>query len=328
MFQAKPPFPHIEPTDYPPEQRKTTKISSISSLREEINQFIVLELPNYDQKLSSKSQKSSKIFQHKQKQNAAKVKKVAQQKDFQRQLEDWNDPTVFAKLEREFMKDPLRTVFIARLDYSLTELDISKAFAKYGMIQSIRVIRDQNGKSRGYGFIVYERNSDAQSCVDELCRSGLKLGNRTILVDIERSRILKNWKPRRLGGGQGGRGYIKEGRVLSAAASGRRTHIANNPNFGQQPPSQQYQSRSNQSLYHSTSHHQNHHQPYLYQQQYTQRSSLGARASLAEVRSVPTSIRDKYAKYSSNGAVSNNNQSYSYKPESNDRSLRNIRRND
>ena len=28
----------------------------------------------------------------------------------------------FAKQEREFMKDPFRTVFIARLDYNLTEL--------------------------------------------------------------------------------------------------------------------------------------------------------------------------------------------------------------
>ena len=118
----------------------------------------------------------------------------------------------FAKQEREFMKDPFRTVFIARLDYNLTELDISRAFARYGMIESIRIIRDKQGKSRGYGFVVYERNTDAMNCVNDLSRTGLKLGNRPILVDIERSRVLKNWRPRRLGGGEGGRGYVKEGK--------------------------------------------------------------------------------------------------------------------
>lgn len=329
MFQAKPPFPHFEPTDYPPEKRRTASISPISSIKEVINEYLISELPNHEDKLSSKSKKSLRIIKHKQKQEEAKIRKTAKQKEFQRQLDEWNDPAVFAKLEREFMKDPLCTVFIARLDYNLTELDISKVFAKYGMIESIRIIRDQNGKSRGYGFIVYERNTDAQSCVDELCRSGLKLGNRTILVDMERSRVLKNWKPRRLGGGQGGRGYMKEGRVLSAAASGRRTYIANNPSFGQQPPSQQYQSRSHQSLYQSASHHHsNSYQLYPYHQQYQPRSSTSARTSAGDARAAPTSIRDKYAKYSLNGSTASDSQPYSYKSENNDRSIRNIRRND
>ncbi|RCK67400.1 U1 small nuclear ribonucleoprotein [Candida viswanathii] len=327
LFQAKPPFRHIEPIDYPPEQRRTTSISPISSVKEAINEYITSELPSHENQTTTKSKKSSKILQHKQKELDAKVKKAAKQKELQRQLDDWNDPAVFAKLEREFMKDPLKTVFIARLDYSLTELDISKAFAKYGVIESIRVIRDQKGKSRGYGFIVYQRSADAQNCVNELCRTGLELGNRTILVDIERSRVLKTWKPRRLGGGHGGRGYIKDGRVLSAAASGRRTHIANNPNFGQQPPApQQYQSRSHQSSYNGSSHHQ--HQPYPYQQQYQPRSSSGPRTTVAETRSAPTSIRDKYAKYSSNGTASSSSQLYSYKPVSGDRSIGNIRRNE
>lgn len=173
---------------------------------------MTLELPERESKAQAVPKKISKIVKHKQKQHEANLKRLAKEKDHERQLEEWNNPTLFAKQEREFMKDPFRTVFIARLDYNLTELDISRAFARYGMIESIRIIRDKQGKSRGYGFVVYERNTDAMNCVNDLSRTGLKLGNRPILVDIERSRVLKNWRPRRLGGGEGGRGYVKEGK--------------------------------------------------------------------------------------------------------------------
>ncbi|KAL6452204.1 RNU1 U1 small nuclear ribonucleoprotein 70 kDa [Candida maltosa Xu316] len=195
-------------------------------------------------------------------------------------------------MEREFMRDPLKTVFIARLDYNLTEIEISKAFSSFGVIQSVRVIRDKQGKSRGYGFIVYERIGDAQSCVNNLSRNGLKVGNRTILVDIERSRIINTWKPRRLGGGEGGRGRAKDGRNSSVAASGRRTHIANNPSLGIVPP----QSRPGQyNQYQAPSHYQS-------------RTQSGPRSY--DSRSSPAA------------------SSYSYKPTSNDRSIRSIRRND
>src|SRR5271155_3262095 len=38
----------------------------------------------------------------------------------------------------------------------------------------------------------------------------LKIRDRRIIVDIEQGRTIKGWRPRRLGGGVGGRGYTKE----------------------------------------------------------------------------------------------------------------------
>src|SRR5271170_4439817 len=38
----------------------------------------------------------------------------------------------------------------------------------------------------------------------------LKIRDRRVIVDIERGRTTKGWRPRRLGGGAGGRGYAKE----------------------------------------------------------------------------------------------------------------------
>ncbi|KAI5304987.1 hypothetical protein KEM55_009183, partial [Ascosphaera atra] len=38
---------------------------------------------------------------------------------------------------------------------------------------------------------------------------GIKIRDRRVLVDVERGRTVKGWKPRRFGGGLGGRGYTK-----------------------------------------------------------------------------------------------------------------------
>lgn len=38
---------------------------------------------------------------------------------------------------------------------------------------------------------------------------GIRIKDRRIKVDVERGRTMKDWKPRRLGGGLGGRGYTK-----------------------------------------------------------------------------------------------------------------------
>lgn len=214
---------YIPPTDYPPEERSTLPIAPISNYKNYIKDYLDNELPQRESRTFK-----PEVSEHKKKLLNAQNKRQKQNESFDRQMRDWNDPELLAKNEKEVMKDPYKTVFIARLDYSLTELDISQYFRKFGVIDSILIIRDHQGKSRGYGFIVYERDTDAQACFSELSRTGAKLKERTILIDIERSRVWRNWKPRRLGGGLGGRGYSKEGRVASAAASGRRLHIANN----------------------------------------------------------------------------------------------------
>jgi U1 small nuclear ribonucleoprotein len=56
--------------------------------------------------------------------------------------------------------DPYRTLFISRLNYEATEEDLRREFEMYGQIERLRIIRDKKGKSRGYAFILYEREKD------------------------------------------------------------------------------------------------------------------------------------------------------------------------
>lgn len=59
----------------------------------------------------------------------------------------------------------------------------------------------KTGKSRGYGFVTFDSERAFKDAYHEA--NGRRFEGRQILVDIERSRIKKDWYPRRLGGGKG-----------------------------------------------------------------------------------------------------------------------------
>lgn len=106
--------------------------------------------------------------------------------------------------------DPYKTLFVGRLSYEADEVELQRQFLKFGEVESSRVVRDLDGKSRGYGFIQFANYDDAKRCFKEVgVRKGINIMGRTAIVDIERGRTVKYFKPRRLGGGLGGRGYTK-----------------------------------------------------------------------------------------------------------------------
>ncbi|KAI0293819.1 hypothetical protein BC826DRAFT_910458 [Russula brevipes] len=56
--------------------------------------------------------------------------------------------------------DPYKTLFISRLHKTATENDLRREFEMYGTIERVRIVKDKKGRSRGYAFIVYERERD------------------------------------------------------------------------------------------------------------------------------------------------------------------------
>ena len=62
--------------------------------------------------------------------------------------------------DEEIAGDPYKTLFVARLPFAYTEDDLRREFESYGPLERVRVIADKDGKSRGYAFIVYEREKD------------------------------------------------------------------------------------------------------------------------------------------------------------------------
>jgi U1 small nuclear ribonucleoprotein len=56
-------------------------------------------------------------------------------------------------------------------------------------------------KPRGYGFVEFEHERDMKTAYKHA--DGRKIDGRRILVDVERGRTVKDWKPRKCGGGLG-----------------------------------------------------------------------------------------------------------------------------
>jgi U1 small nuclear ribonucleoprotein 70kDa len=98
-------------------------------------------------------------------------------------------------------KNPYATLFVGRLSYETTEKKLKKEFEVYGQIKRLKVITDFNGRSRGYAFIEYDHEADLKQAYKQ--GDGKKIDGRRVLVDVERSRTVAGWIPRRLGGGKG-----------------------------------------------------------------------------------------------------------------------------
>jgi len=99
--------------------------------------------------------------------------------------------------------DAYKTLFVGRLDFKVDEAALKHEFEHFGPIRNLRLVRDLSGKSRGYAFIEFEREKDMKLAFKE--GDSRRLGPRggRPLIDVERGRTVKDWRPRRLGGGIG-----------------------------------------------------------------------------------------------------------------------------
>ncbi|KAI4132654.1 MAG: hypothetical protein LQ338_000594 [Usnochroma carphineum] len=196
LFAARPALRYLPPSDHAPEERKTANVSGVAQFLPALEEY--KELPY---------EPTESWFER-------KIRIKAEKQDRQENL---------LKNERPKDEDPqirgdaFKTLFVSRLSYDATEKDLEREFGKFGAIERIRLVTDTHegeGKSkkkkkphRGYAFIVFERERDMKEAYKQT--DGIPIRGRKVIVDVERGRTVKGWKPRRLGGGLGGRGYTK-----------------------------------------------------------------------------------------------------------------------
>lgn len=106
--------------------------------------------------------------------------------------------------ERTVQSNPTHTLFVGRLNLKTSEQQLCMEFSQYGQVKSCRLVKDiVTGISRGYGFVEFRKEADAQKAWR--AAHGSAFHERQILVEWEFSRTMPGWIPRRLGGGLGGR---------------------------------------------------------------------------------------------------------------------------
>ena len=72
-------------------------------------------------------------------------------------------------------------IFVAKLNFKTKREDLEKAFAAYGQVTSVKIVRDRDtGRSKGYGFVEMPNAEEAQRAIDGLNNS--QLDEREIVV--------------------------------------------------------------------------------------------------------------------------------------------------
>jgi polyadenylate-binding protein len=74
-------------------------------------------------------------------------------------------------------------IFIKNLDKSITAAQLHDTFSAFGKILSCKVELDNNGTSKGYGFVHYETQEDADQAVAKV--NGMKIADKIVYVLIE-----------------------------------------------------------------------------------------------------------------------------------------------
>ncbi|XP_062865344.1 polyadenylate-binding protein 1b isoform X1 [Trichomycterus rosablanca] len=78
-------------------------------------------------------------------------------------------------------------VYIKNFGEDMDDEKLKDVFSKYGTAMSIRVMTDDGGKSRGFGFVSFERHEDAQKAVDEM--NGKELNGKLVYVGRAQKKV-------------------------------------------------------------------------------------------------------------------------------------------
>lgn len=78
-----------------------------------------------------------------------------------------------------------KKLFVGSLPYTVTSEQLKEFFSKIGTVVSADVIMDRHsGRSKGFGFVEFETEEEAQKAVKEL--NGQEMEGRPLTVNIAR----------------------------------------------------------------------------------------------------------------------------------------------
>lgn len=76
-------------------------------------------------------------------------------------------------------------IYVGNLDYQVNENDLKGIFEEYGSVADAKVITDKfSGKSKGFGFVTMEDQTEAEKAINELNEATLE--NRKMVVNEAR----------------------------------------------------------------------------------------------------------------------------------------------
>ena len=91
-------------------------------------------------------------------------------------------------------------IYVGRLGSSVTEAKLRELFGQYGVVDSVKLIKDKfTGQLKGFGFIEMPESNEAQDAIAAL--NGFEIDGQRMLVSEARPREQNSRGPRSFGGG-------------------------------------------------------------------------------------------------------------------------------
>lgn len=88
-----------------------------------------------------------------------------------------------------------KKLYVGNLSFNISKTDLEQMFASHGTVTSVQIITDRDsGRSKGFGFVEMESDSDAQAAIAAL--NGKNIDGRDLTVNEARPQ-----EPRAGGGG-------------------------------------------------------------------------------------------------------------------------------
>jgi cold-inducible RNA-binding protein len=95
----------------------------------------------------------------------------------------------------------MKNIYVGNLDFNVSEDELRQAFAAYGQVENVTVLKDRDtGQPRGFGFVEMANDEEAEKAISAM--NGYQLGSRALNVNEARPKT---------GGGGGGGGFSRGG---------------------------------------------------------------------------------------------------------------------
>ncbi|KAF9267636.1 hypothetical protein L218DRAFT_854806 [Marasmius fiardii PR-910] len=154
LFAPRPPLPYLRPVGKDIEQVKKKDVGGVAEIMQQLKDDATENLANGEQ-MEEGEEPAFTLAEEVKRQIRREERKKRKEEEFKIAKETYKPSD-----DAEAIGDPYKTLFISHLHKSATETDLRREFEGYGTIERVRVVRDKKGRSRGYAFIVYERERD------------------------------------------------------------------------------------------------------------------------------------------------------------------------
>ncbi|KAF9523537.1 hypothetical protein CPB83DRAFT_775312 [Crepidotus variabilis] len=157
LFTPRPPLPYTRPVDRDIDRIRSKNVTGVGSILAQLREANTESLITAGM-AESMEEGEEPVFTHAEEtkrqlhREERKAKKAEEFRIAKETYKPADDP--------EAVGDPYKTLFISRLHKTATETDLRREFEAYGTIERVRIVRDKKNRSRGYAFVVYERERD------------------------------------------------------------------------------------------------------------------------------------------------------------------------